>query len=201
MTPPESNDLADPGISFPRVSAQPFPPYRFVPGLNPHPTSNPLGHSFRPPGQPEAPVHFHPPHEWASSPDYLFGCDLYNHAYWWEAHEAWEGLWQLTDKQAVQGRFLQGLIQVSACHLKIHLGQEAGVRRLYESSSRYLDFVLERTQSEPIMGLDLRAFRAGADHYVRAALSRTDGALRHDPATYPYIELAGHENENRNRST
>ncbi len=199
MTPPESNQLTDPGISFPRYSAQPFPRYRFLPGRNPHPTSNPLGHSFRPPGQPEAPVHFHPPHEWLSSPDYLFGCDLYNHAYWWEAHEAWAGLWQLTEKQEVQGRFLQGLIQVSACHLKIHLSQAAGVRRLHESSSRYLDFVLERTQSEPIMGLDLRAFRSRVDEYVAAALGRTDATLRHDPATYPYVELAGHENENRNR--
>ena len=34
------------------------------------------------------------PENWAKSHDHLYGC-LYNHAYWWEAREVWEGLWQL----------------------------------------------------------------------------------------------------------
>ena len=40
---------------------RPLPPYRFVPGLHPHPTRNPAGHSF---GR-AAPLHA----EMASDPD------------------------------------------------------------------------------------------------------------------------------------
>ncbi len=29
---------------------------------------------------------------------FLWGLDLFNHGYYWEAHEAWEGLWQVADR-------------------------------------------------------------------------------------------------------
>jgi predicted metal-dependent hydrolase len=57
--------------------------------------------------------------------------DLHNFAYWWEAHEAWEGLWQLTDKRCEQAQFLQGLIQVSAALLKRHMGSPEGSEILF----------------------------------------------------------------------
>ena len=111
----------------PRYCDTPFPAYRFIPGRSPHPTADSRGHSYRVPGSPSPAVTLVSPSEWARSIDYLYGCDLYNHAYWWEAHEAWEGLWQLTDKAGIQGRFLQGLIQASACHLKRFVRQAKGL--------------------------------------------------------------------------
>src|SRR4030095_3868699 len=87
-----------PFAGAPRYAPQrPFPPYRFVPGLNPHPVSHPQGHSYRGRAREEPPPRF-APERWRENVDFLHGCDLYNHAYWWEAHEAWEGLWHLTRK-------------------------------------------------------------------------------------------------------
>ena len=107
------------------------------------------------------------PAEWAKSIDYLYGCDLYNHAYWWEAHEAWEGLWQLTDKTGIQGRFFQGLIQASACHLKRLVGHANGVERLGRTSLGYLRAVVEKTTGATYMGL-----LSGCSHPAVAAFAR-----------------------------
>mgnify|MGYP001399614021 CR=1 FL=1 len=30
-----------------------------------------------------------------------YGVDLFNYGYWWEAHEAWEGLWGQEDKRSL----------------------------------------------------------------------------------------------------
>ena len=50
---------------------------------------------------------------------FLYGVDLYNHGYLWEAHEAWEGLWHQAKRDALQAEFLQGLIQCAAAALKV----------------------------------------------------------------------------------
>ena len=93
---------------------KPFPPYRHIPGVTPHPIRDPRGHSY---GVEE--VHDAeplPPEFWRQNEDYLYGVDLYNFAYWWEAHEAWEGLWH--QAEGTYRLFLQGLIQVSAAFIK-----------------------------------------------------------------------------------
>ena len=59
--------------------------------LGPHPTQDERGHSYSR-GE-EAPALYFPPESWRENADYLYGVDLYNHGYLWEAHEAWEGLW------------------------------------------------------------------------------------------------------------
>ena len=115
---------ASPRPDWPRYAGQrALPPYRYVPGLNPHPVSDPAGHSH---GHRPERVRVPAPEDWAACAPYLWAVDLHNFAYWWEAHEAWEGLWQETDKKGTQARFLQGLIQVSAGLLKAHLGSAAG---------------------------------------------------------------------------
>ncbi len=104
-----------------------FPPYRFVPGRHPHPTADPAGHSYGRPadGTP-------PPDEssWSSHAEYLHACDLYNHGWFWEAHEAWEDQWRRTPRGRRERLVLQGLIQVAAAHLKAGIGAEAGACRL-----------------------------------------------------------------------
>jgi hypothetical protein len=129
-----------------------------------------------------------PPEEWAASPEYLYGCDLYNHGYWWEAHEAWEGLWRTCPKGNVQRQFLQGLIQVSACHLKLRMGRRDGVERLRESYRAHLMFVLERLTAPLFMGLDARAFFECVDAYFGARLADAQ-PLQHRIDAFPYIEL------------
>ena len=131
-----------------------FPPYAFLPGRDPHPTRDPRGHSF---GHEEAAVEYLPPARWRENASYLWGVDLYNHAYLWEAHEAWEGLWHASKRDRIQALHLQGLIQCGAAWLKIAMGQPNGVRRLSELALEKLQEVA-RDQRGSYMGLDLDRF-------------------------------------------
>ena len=85
---------------------RPFPAYAYRPGHTPHPTRDPEGHSY---GEPlnRAPVP--DPADWRACDDYLYGIDLFNHSYYWEAHEAWEGLWFACGRRGRVATFLQGL--------------------------------------------------------------------------------------------
>lgn len=166
----------------------PFPSYRFVPGKFPHPVANPEGHSYREPGEPEPHVPFYPPEQWRKSEDYLFGCDLYNHAYWWEAHEAWEGLWHVVPKPSVQRSFLQGLIQVTAGHMQVHLGKIDGVKRLQKTSNRHLAVVLEAVGDNAYMGLRLAAWVDDVNRYWDEILAGAE--MSHHAEAYPFLRLS-----------
>lgn len=180
--------VLDPPLIAPRYSARPFPAYRYVPGRFPHPTAHAAGHSYLPPGQAHHRAAFVPPERWRESEDYLYGCDLYNHGYWWEAHEAWEGLWQVTDKRGVQGRFLQALIQVAACHLKLFEGKREGVRSLMASSEGHMRFVLERVVAdERLMGLDFHRWAGAVGSYFAARVDANK--IGHDAGCYPFVCL------------
>ena len=89
--------------------ARAFPAYAYVPGRNARPAPHLAEHA---------------------ESDYLWGVDLYNHGFYWEAHEAWEGLWRVAQRDPVQRAFLQGLIQCAAACLKSELGDAAACRRL-----------------------------------------------------------------------
>src|SRR5437016_5797881 len=98
-------------VSPPRlVPERPFPPYSFVPGLFPHPISDPAGHSYGQPHPTPLPLDVD---QWAANADYLFGIDLFNHGYYWEAHEVWEGLWHACGRAGILGDMLKGLIQLT----------------------------------------------------------------------------------------
>ena len=119
-----------PDPAWPRYSTRPFPFYRFLPGKNPHPRRDPLGHSY---GQPEPKLLAFPPELWQRSEDYLYGIDLYNFAYWWECHEVFEGLWHAVGHNSEQGNFFQALIQLTAANLKYFLGNPAAAHNLFRS--------------------------------------------------------------------
>jgi hypothetical protein len=139
-----------PDPAWPRYSTRLFPSYRFIPGENPHPRRDPLGHSY---GQPEPKPLASPPEKWERSEDYLYGIDLYNFAYWWECHEVFEGLWHAVGPDTEQGNFFQALIQLAAANLKRFLGNEQAAQKLARSG-------LARLQSLPklYMGIDIIAF-------------------------------------------
>lgn len=102
---------------LPRYSKRKFPSYRFIPGKTPHPTRDPDGHSFA--RHPEPRVNFN---DWRTCENYLYGIDLFNHGYWWEAHEALETVWVTVGRKSEAGQFIQGLILLSVAHLKCHQG-------------------------------------------------------------------------------
>jgi hypothetical protein len=102
----------------------PLPPYSFVPGRHPHPESDPAGHSY---GRHPAPEPFDPD-QWQPCHTYLFGLDLFNAAYWWEAHVQWEALWHGAGRKGTVADFLKGLIQLAAAGVKYAEGRPDGVR-------------------------------------------------------------------------
>jgi predicted metal-dependent hydrolase len=58
----------------------------------------------------------------------LFAVDLFNHGYFWEAHEAWEGLWKGAVETSLR-EFLKGLIKLAAAEVKRLEGNAVGVAR------------------------------------------------------------------------
>jgi hypothetical protein len=102
-----------------------LPPYTYVPGHSPHPLSDPRGHSFgiKLP-QPEPPD----PQNWQSCRAYRYGLDLFNHGYYWEAHETWEGLWHACGRHDRTADFLKGLIKLAAAGVKVREGKTQGVQ-------------------------------------------------------------------------
>ncbi len=132
-----------------------FPAYAFLPGRDPHPTQDPRGHSYahaKPPSAPRL-----APERWRENEEYLWGCDLYNHGFLWEAHEAWEGVWQRVRDDRDQADLLQGLIQCAAACLKIPMGQPGGMERLAALGTARLERVA-RERAPTYMGLDLPGF-------------------------------------------
>src|SRR5262245_50212565 len=100
------------------VPERPLPPYRDVPGgAQPHPISDPAGHMAN---QPHSPPTAIDPANWSASRDYLYGFDLFNHGFFWEAHEAWEGLWHAAGRVGFVADFLKGLIKLAAAGVKQH---------------------------------------------------------------------------------
>ena len=107
------------------VPDEPFPPYSYVTGMFPHPTRDSAGHSF---GAVPAPCSMPDPNLWRECRPYLYGLDLFNHGYYWEAHEAWEGLWHACGRAGPAGNFIQGLIKLAAAGVKAREGRPEGVR-------------------------------------------------------------------------
>ena len=151
-----------------------FPPYAFLPGRDPHPTRDPEGHSY---GREEPPPPALPPASWRESEDYLFGVDLYNHGFLWEAHEAWEGLWHASKRDALQAQFLQGLIQCAAACLKIPMEQPAGLERLAELGSAKLEQVASDSSGR-YMGLDALAFARDVRRFAASRPGSIEGRPR-----------------------
>ncbi len=134
-----------------RYSQKPFPPYRFILGENPHPTADPAGHLY---GKEEEDPGTLTLENWSTNETYLYGVDLYNYAYWWEAHEAFEGLWREFPPVVIEAHFLQGLIKIAAAFYKWQLQDRRGVEIHYAGGAELLGEVAAR---HPVyMGLDLK---------------------------------------------
>jgi predicted metal-dependent hydrolase len=103
-----------------------------------------------------------PPERWQECELFRYGIDLFNHAYWWECHEALEALWNAAGHRSPQGRFFQGIIQVAAAHLKRFMGVEAPALALAQRGLAKLDDLPDR-----YMGIDVRQFRDDTVGYFR----------------------------------
>jgi hypothetical protein len=163
--------LLPPDPRWPRYSGRALPPYRFVPGQNPHPRRDPLGHSYGRSEPKPAPCS---PDQWLECGEYLYGVDLYNYAYWWECHEVFEGLWHAVGRRTTPGQFFRAIIQVAAANLKRAIGAARPAQNLSRSGLGRL-----ATLPPVYMGLDIVAF-AEALRESFAAAHGTPPLLRLD---------------------
>ena len=125
----------------------PWPSYRFVPGLQPHPTKGEGGHGGC--GLPDdTPL----PRAIAR------GLDLVAGHFVWEAHEALEIGWRIAPEPT--RTMLGGLIKLCAAILRAHLGDGASARRLLERARAQLG------ASEPPGLLGLQRCLHDIDAYI-----------------------------------
>lgn len=182
---PALSEIQAPDRPAPRYCPErSFPAYRYVPGLQPHPVRDPAGHSYQ--GDPRRGRHV--PWEvsaWRTLTDWLFGVDLFNAFFFWEAHESWESLWAVKPRDSVPARMLQGLIQLAAALLKIHLGSLAGATTLCREALEKMTAAAATCPT--LLGLDLRATIAHFHHYFRPLIQRTLPPL---DASVPLLLLA-----------
>ncbi len=134
-----SSEPHPPDPAFPRISDLPFPSYRFVPGRTPHPRNDPRGHSFAAEATDFTDEARAVRNDWRESPHFCYSVDLYNYAYWWEAHEGWEGLWRCYQPGDPYRLILQAFIQVSAAHLQRFMLHANGARHLLKHARLHLD--------------------------------------------------------------
>jgi len=133
-------------------STEPLPSYSFVPGGPwPHPNSSPQGHSF---GRTAPKVALSDRDRGSQSRAFLRGAELFNAGYYWEAHEAWEGLWHAYGRHGAAADVLKALIKLAAAGVKVREGQEHGVRT--HAGGAALLFASARKQvGRHHLGLDL----------------------------------------------
>ena len=149
------------------ASSIPYPAYAFVPGRNPHPVSDPAGHSYGKSHVIPEPLDSNDP---GRSLAYREALDLFNAGYFWEAHEVWEGLWIAAGRAGVVADFLKGLIKCAAAGVKSCEGRTVGVTRHARRAAELFESVRD-AQSPPakeFCGLVLdeliRAARLLAEH-------------------------------------
>jgi predicted metal-dependent hydrolase len=136
------------------VPEEPLPPYTYIAGWFPHPTRDPEGHSFgKPPPEAKCPE----PDRWENCRLYLRGIDLFNHGYYWEAHEIWECLWHACGRKGLTGRFLQALIRLAAAGVKAREGMPRGVTRHGTAARKLIQEVVDElgASRDRYMGLRL----------------------------------------------
>ncbi len=176
------------GTSLPPRLApdRPFPPYAYVPGRNPHPTRDPAGHSHGKELETRDPPD---PANWRACGDYLYGIDLFNHGYYWEAHEVWEGLWVACGRRGPTATYLQALINLAAAGFKVRWGNPRGVRAnaqtaadLFASAARQLG-----SGGARYMGLDIRVLARWANDIAgRAPVDGNDGSSA-GPVVFDFV--------------
>lgn len=138
-----------------------LPPYRYVPGLNPHPFRTPGGHAYTDGSAPEEKP-WDPTLPWEKDLDFLHACDLFDQRYWWEAHEAWEAIWHAVPRTDPLHNLLQALIQISASLLKRHLGTDGAADRLMARARARLH-TARQAMGDVHRGIDLAALDASLE--------------------------------------
>ena len=119
----------------PPLPSRTFPAYSYVPGKFPHPLSDPKGHSFGHVAEKCEPL---TTENASRHEEYLWGIQLFNRGYYWEAHETWEQVWHACGQKGPAADYLKGLIKLAAAGVKSREGRPEGVVRHASRSAELL---------------------------------------------------------------
>jgi hypothetical protein len=139
----------------PRYTARPLPATRYLPGRTPRPSST---QALEATEAAPTPLDLR---RWWENAAYLYAIDLFNARYWWECHEALEGLWRAAGRGSETGALLQGLIQLAAASLKRELGQPNPARALGRRALAKL-----RLQAGVVLGIDVPRLVTEAEEFL-----------------------------------
>lgn len=138
-----------------------LPPYTYAPGSSaPHPFRDPEGHSY---GQKNRTVKAISPNSWAESRCYLIALDCFNLGYYWEANDEFDRLHRASGPDTTVGRFLKGLVKLSAAGVKVRENSIHGVRRHAASAGEVFADVAAEEGTDSYCGLDFTELQFAAD--------------------------------------
>jgi hypothetical protein len=142
-----------------------MPTRAYIPGQTPH-ADKPESHES------EAEVWDGREESLGGAEDYLWGVDLFNAGFYWEAHEVWEELWKRAPSSSRSRAFLQGLIQCAAASLKAASGQWPACQTLTDKALARFSALHEPDRAR-YQGVDLPDFARQFRGYCDARSSET----------------------------
>lgn len=138
-----------------------LPKYTFIQGSSlPHPYRDPAGHSH---GRKNRTTKALVPEFWADSRIFLLAVDYFNFGYYWEAHDEFERLWRAAGPDTIIGRFLKGLVKLSAAGMKVREHSIHGVRRHAASAGEVFADIAAETSQDRYCGLEFTLLQFAAD--------------------------------------
>lgn len=103
------------------------------------------------------------------------GIDLFNHGFYWEAHETWEQLWIKFGRSGREADFLKALIKLAAAGVKARECRPVGVQRHACRARDLFQLVLAMaTENQPSIqmgGMNLQSLRDAADTIASNAVN------------------------------
>ncbi|HSR54132.1 MAG TPA: DUF309 domain-containing protein [Acidobacteriota bacterium] len=123
------------------------------------------------------------PERWEACEAHLYGIDLFNHGYYWEAHEVWEELWQACGRRGVTATFLKGLIALAAAGLKARMGNARGTRTHATRAVDLFQAVADRSPEPRYMGLHLEDL----ERHARAIASQPPAGTAKQDSIRPIV--------------
>ena len=116
---------------------------------------------------------------------FAYGADLYNHGFFWEAHEVWEAVWMAATPNSARRQALRSLIQMTNACLKLAMGKRNAFERLAAE-------VAQISPGEGLAheGLDMAALASAFERFA-AGVARETGGPKTPQAhgDFPFIVL------------
>ena len=155
------------------MSAFALPQGRYVPGQSARPAAGTFAQVVRhtPPVTTSATAQ--------TNRAWLYGIDLINAGYYWEAHEVLEPVWLRARLNSRERALVQGMIQLANAALKVKMGRPAAALRLLDMARRHL----HAAGGETVMALQV----ADAVRQAQAAAA----CIRHHAAVEFHFQPVG----------